>query len=56
MALFLYSDVSYNAIVLYEHNISNPSINVVYRYCKIFKILFDELCTMKIELNNSKEH
>ena len=42
--------VSYAAIARYEHNKSNPSLNVVYRYCKTFKISFHELCTTKILL------
>ena len=45
-------NVSYNAIVRYEHCRSNPSINVVYRYCQIFKISLHELCTMKIKLQD----
>lgn len=43
--------VSYNAIVRYEHCKSNPSLNILYKYCKIFHISFYELCTNEIKLN-----
>jgi len=45
--------VSYNAIVRYEHNRCNPSINVIYRYTQIFNISFHKLCSTKIEKSES---
>ena len=39
--------VTQSSIHRYENNLSNPSLQVVYKYTKIFKVSMEDLCTKK---------
>lgn len=41
--------ISHSAIIRYEQCKSNPSINILYKYCKTFNISFTDLCSGSIK-------
>ena len=38
-------DITQSAIHRYENELSKPSLNVIYKYCKLFDVTFDDICT-----------
>ena len=44
--------VSQAAVNRYEHALSNPSLNILYKYCSLFNISFHELVSFKLKVNN----
>ena len=37
--------ITQSAIHRYENELSKPSLNVIYKYCKLFDVSFDKICT-----------
>lgn len=42
-------NITQSAIHRYENLLSNPSLNIIYKYCKLFNITFDEICSKKVK-------